>query len=578
MRATTFLSALAAAVALTGGAEALPVNMARRVRHGAEATDDTDASLRVGADDAAAAASSPLEQSDTDPRNRALPETVLSAVSVSAGAESVDVTKAAAAERQRNSTLPEDWVPPKQRELGKPHHHTCRPAALGALKARLQCGDTVTIRTASGAEHIDIEEAGKFVLVAAKGCDGERGLFVMHCKLRNDGEDALFGETVFFKSVGSGRLLEDGGIRDSEYDAATAHNRTGVLLSTDVEHPRRHNEFTLFHPDGINRRGEISQGDDIIIRNRFGRYWNEHKNEVWSEIFTVGEPPETGIWSIATEVGPENGCADGTREGFVDEGRHPHVAGCAASWKRPLALCPDGNVGSANGKYACSACSRGFHVCGWKDDVPALKSDAETCPGDIPGVDPLEVSRHVCMEDCKVQPGWFAAAAPSAMGSKMGCHSVGTNASVALGCGHLTLAAGGEGVGRDCSGFKELRGKLCTENRPNGIYSNLMCAAAPISTCGTNPTVGGYGEWRGVMCCRDHTPTTEGNQCTDIGQIEGRTETGDIPTTDAEHAAIAKRKKNALGPADLLLLDTDRLHVIRPEEIDIFDDEEELLK
>lgn len=75
-----------------------------------------------------------------------------------------------------------------------------------------------------------------------------------------------------------------------------------------------------------------------------------------------------------------NGCADGTREGFVDEDQYPNIAACSGGWsvpgllKAPVPSCgfAAGNSGPNPKGIGCSAadlCAPGFHVCKGADDV-----------------------------------------------------------------------------------------------------------------------------------------------------------------------------------------------------------------
>src|SRR5690242_17595846 len=84
------------------------------------------------------------------------------------------------------------------------------------------------------------------------------------------------------------------------------------------------------------------------------------------------------------------GCADGSREAFVDAATFPTLAGCAASWSgqidlraaRTGASCGDRAGGVAISCVAASdACSAGWHVCG----------DAG---------DPLDVNARISADQC----------------------------------------------------------------------------------------------------------------------------------------------------------------------------------
>jgi hypothetical protein len=76
------------------------------------------------------------------------------------------------------------------------------------------------------------------------------------------------------------------------------------------------------------------------------------------------------------------GCADGTREGFVDPAAWKHIAGCSGAWSVPGVRGPDvaqprcaraaGNTGTAASGMGCSVadlCADGWHVCRDGEDV-----------------------------------------------------------------------------------------------------------------------------------------------------------------------------------------------------------------
>lgn len=77
-----------------------------------------------------------------------------------------------------------------------------------------------------------------------------------------------------------------------------------------------------------------------------------------------------------------NGCADGTREGFIDELSFPDIAGCSGGFTVPgvlvdLTATCGGNAGndspnpSGDGCSAADLCSAGFVVCQTEADVAA---------------------------------------------------------------------------------------------------------------------------------------------------------------------------------------------------------------
>ncbi|MBM7116234.1 hypothetical protein [Archangium primigenium] len=110
-------------------------------------------------------------------------------------------------------------------------------------------------------------------------------------------------------------------------------------------------------------------------------------------VVTVGAP---GAWAQQQQQGA--GCADGQREGFVDQARYPNIAGCSGGWSIAGVListpgikpyCPQSPL-NATDKPACKRaggddgknpwgegcnvedlCASGWHVCADTHDVEA---------------------------------------------------------------------------------------------------------------------------------------------------------------------------------------------------------------
>lgn len=73
-----------------------------------------------------------------------------------------------------------------------------------------------------------------------------------------------------------------------------------------------------------------------------------------------------------------SGCADGTREAFVDPVTFPNIAGCGAVWqgamdlRAPASGIPCGNASDCN--TPADACAAGWHICGTGGDPAELSS------------------------------------------------------------------------------------------------------------------------------------------------------------------------------------------------------------
>jgi hypothetical protein len=100
----------------------------------------------------------------------------------------------------------------------------------------------------------------------------------------------------------------------------------------------------------------------------------------------------------ARDAGPQDagpspsavGCADGTREGYLDTDRYPHIAACAGGWQIAGLLDPltrtatcdrqAGNTGALTDGYGCTVadlCADGWHVCETAAEVEELATNCD---------------------------------------------------------------------------------------------------------------------------------------------------------------------------------------------------------
>ena len=160
---------------------------------------------------------------------------------------------------------------------------------------------------------------------------------------------------------------------------------------------------------------------------------------VWDDQGVAGCVPALVAVSAAPSppVKASVGCADGTREGFVDMNAYPQIAACAGAWDHP-GITPDsvvatcGNQGGNSGPKAsgsgCSSadlCAVGWHVCkGWQE---VAQKSPTGCADATPA-------------DAKPKSLFFAIRQPSANGTVCGTWGDGFND--VFGCGNLgtTLA------------------------------------------------------------------------------------------------------------------------------------------
>jgi hypothetical protein len=195
--------------------------------------------------------------------------------------------------------------------------------------------------------------------------------------------------------------------------------------------------------------------------------------QVWDDKGVQSCAAAIAIATVAVKpyppVKPSAGCADGTREGFVDQAKWPQVAGCAGAWDQP-GITPDavqptcGNGGGNSGKNAsgkgCSApdlCAPGWHVCKTWQEL-AQKSPTG-CAGAAPdGTAPKSL--------------FFALRQPSQNGSVCGNWGAGFND--VFGCGNLGATLAGD--------------KKC------GPLDRVLASTQP-NKCGFNEAEPNLGPW-----------------------------------------------------------------------------------
>jgi hypothetical protein len=175
------------------------------------------------------------------------------------------------------------------------------------------------------------------------------------------------------------------------------------------------------------------------------------------------------------------GCADGTREGFLDTNMWPALAACAGAWSvaglrpEPEVACKRaaGNTGMNAAGAGCSAtdlCADGWHVC--RTSVEVMSASDTGCAG----IGALDSS--------------FFATAQSGPGAGE-CDAVGTND--LFGCGTY-----GASVQPSCAPLDRTSSNQCSTI---AVVGGWMCPSTQSEitvVAKTDPTAGG-----GVLCCRD---------------------------------------------------------------------------
>ncbi|HUS30003.1 MAG TPA: hypothetical protein VMZ53_15965 [Kofleriaceae bacterium] len=195
-----------------------------------------------------------------------------------------------------------------------------------------------------------------------------------------------------------------------------------------------------------------------------------------------GAPPP--IDAITPDAVSRAGCADDTREAFLDEMLFPEIAGCAATWNgTPSMRAP--RTGSACGNGAvcavpADACGDGWHVC----------EDSGN---------PADLSTRVSGADCHtgggVATGTFITASSHCSACANGCAAVEVDCVYAppYGCAPTTsICSESVCCGPDCYQTHNCHGAVfaAPDTWINGAFS-APCGAMP----GNMQT--------GVLCCRD---------------------------------------------------------------------------
>ena len=214
-------------------------------------------------------------------------------------------------------------------------------------------------------------------------------------------------------------------------------------------------------------------------------------------------------------VKPSAGCADGTREGFVDSNTYTQIAGCAGAWDKP-GLTPDsvvptcnlqgGNSGTkADGSGCASAdlCAAGWHVCKTWQEV--AKKSPDGCAGATPA-------------DAKPKSLFFALRQPSFNGSVcgtwgdgfndvFGCGNLGTALEPSKNCGPLDRVMASTKA--NSCGFNEAEPNLgpwqCLGSGESDLNegANVTKKACQGTSCQYDGYPVGPSDKGGVLCCHD---------------------------------------------------------------------------
>ncbi|MCK9463451.1 MAG: hypothetical protein M0R80_27845 [Proteobacteria bacterium] len=209
-----------------------------------------------------------------------------------------------------------------------------------------------------------------------------------------------------------------------------------------------------------------------------------------------------------TETEGAPGCSDGTREGFVNTGIYPLIAGCGGAWDvagifdMPIS-CErqagnDGTNPLGTGCTVSDLCAESWHVCYGRDDV--LARNPEGCEGVMDGA-----TSPVFFTTQMSSTGAFeCATGEGATDDLFGCGDLGCNFSSNLTCAELCAPLVmsshdlGKGLRNDggCGDWCNHLGKY--PELTNSWYCGTSTTQEALNVVKT-----GFTDQGGVLCCAD---------------------------------------------------------------------------
>lgn len=215
------------------------------------------------------------------------------------------------------------------------------------------------------------------------------------------------------------------------------------------------------------------------------------------------------------------GCADGQREGFVDDKTFPDIAGCSGGWSVPGVMpfdpgtapdCPsvktfdtvtpacnrqggdDGPNPAGAGCDVADLCEAGWHVCASPADITGHSPSG--CTGVTRNGDPplFFVSRE-SSNGCGVcASGSGSGSSCNGSSCVSGCAESAATSNDVFGCGNF----GATIPFVDCGPIDRFSNNLCT-----GLGANWTCIDDGSGLCEAFVLTHGGPAFGGVLCCRD---------------------------------------------------------------------------
>jgi len=217
----------------------------------------------------------------------------------------------------------------------------------------------------------------------------------------------------------------------------------------------------------------------------------------------------------------ESGCADGTREGFVDTLTYPEISGCSGGWSVPGIMSVDpgiapacgvatfdtvtpacgraaGNDGANPNGTGCNVadlCSAGWHVCATAQDIAAHSPTGcggATAAGDPPLFFASRQSSNgcaICATGTRTDPDCNSASCTT------GCAQTAKTSNDLFGCGNF----GATGPLVDCGPIDRFSQNVCS-GLPGSPWSCLDNGFGVCEAYVVTKSAPGFG---GVLCCHD---------------------------------------------------------------------------
>jgi len=150
----------------------------------------------------------------------------------------------------------------------------------------------------------------------------------------------------------------------------------------------------------------------------------------WNNCGACGNPCTPGATCVNGECVGSTGCADGVRDGFVDQDAFPSIASCAGTWteqslRSPPTGVPCGDDIGVPCDSPADLCAPQWHVCmtnGDPDDLSWRVSDAD-CNSAVAGPAPFVAASSHCESAACVPPPAFDCLGPGICGEPICCGS-----------------------------------------------------------------------------------------------------------------------------------------------------------